>query len=89
MKKSPFILLLELLKRGGKSERNMAWFICPICIGFNCSHSLARNLRMLRENLEEEAILMKDVPGWKVKSNKQNKTKKQSGCHFPVCHEQY
>lgn len=30
---------------------------------------------MLRENLEEEAILMKDVPGWKVKSNKQNKKK--------------
>ncbi|XP_034039636.1 NADH dehydrogenase [ubiquinone] 1 alpha subcomplex subunit 13 isoform X2 [Thalassophryne amazonica] len=25
-----------------------------------------RNLRMLRENLEEEAIIMKDVPGWKV-----------------------
>lgn len=23
---------------------------------------------MLRENLEEEAILMKDVPGWKVKT---------------------
>lgn len=22
---------------------------------------------MLRENLEEEAILMKDVPGWKVR----------------------
>ncbi|XP_061551142.1 NADH dehydrogenase [ubiquinone] 1 alpha subcomplex subunit 13 [Phycodurus eques] len=25
-----------------------------------------RNLRLLRENLEEEAILMKDVLGWKV-----------------------
>ncbi|KAL6104443.1 NADH dehydrogenase [ubiquinone] 1 alpha subcomplex subunit 13 [Pungitius pungitius] len=25
-----------------------------------------RSLRMLRENLEEEAIIMKDVPGWKV-----------------------
>uniref|UniRef100_A0A6P5ISB6 NADH dehydrogenase [ubiquinone] 1 alpha subcomplex subunit 13 n=1 Tax=Phascolarctos cinereus TaxID=38626 RepID=A0A6P5ISB6_PHACI len=25
-----------------------------------------RNLRMLRENLEEEAVIMKDVPGWKV-----------------------
>ncbi|XP_017277641.1 NADH dehydrogenase [ubiquinone] 1 alpha subcomplex subunit 13 [Kryptolebias marmoratus] len=25
-----------------------------------------RVLRMLRENLEEEAIIMKDVPGWKV-----------------------
>ncbi|XP_068605281.1 NADH dehydrogenase [ubiquinone] 1 alpha subcomplex subunit 13 [Brachionichthys hirsutus] len=25
-----------------------------------------RTLRLLRENLEEEAILMKDVPGWKV-----------------------
>ncbi|XP_036939357.1 NADH dehydrogenase [ubiquinone] 1 alpha subcomplex subunit 13 [Acanthopagrus latus] len=25
-----------------------------------------RTLRMLRENLEEEAIIMKDVPGWKV-----------------------
>ncbi|KAF3699260.1 NADH dehydrogenase [ubiquinone] 1 alpha subcomplex subunit 13 [Channa argus] len=25
-----------------------------------------RTLRMLRENLEEEAILMQDVPGWKV-----------------------
>ncbi|XP_043119377.1 NADH dehydrogenase [ubiquinone] 1 alpha subcomplex subunit 13-like [Puntigrus tetrazona] len=23
-------------------------------------------LRMLRENLEEEAVIMKDVPGWKV-----------------------
>ncbi|XP_056302835.1 NADH dehydrogenase [ubiquinone] 1 alpha subcomplex subunit 13 [Danio aesculapii] len=26
-------------------------------------------LRMLRENLEEEATLMKDVPGWKVGEN--------------------
>ncbi|XP_053558899.1 NADH dehydrogenase [ubiquinone] 1 alpha subcomplex subunit 13 [Bombina bombina] len=25
-----------------------------------------RVLRLLRENLEEEAIIMKDVPGWKV-----------------------
>uniref|UniRef100_A0A7N4PI29 NADH dehydrogenase [ubiquinone] 1 alpha subcomplex subunit 13 n=1 Tax=Sarcophilus harrisii TaxID=9305 RepID=A0A7N4PI29_SARHA len=25
-----------------------------------------RKLRMLRQNLEEEAIIMKDVPGWKV-----------------------
>ncbi|XP_070830422.1 NADH dehydrogenase [ubiquinone] 1 alpha subcomplex subunit 13 [Chaetodon trifascialis] len=25
-----------------------------------------RYLRMMRENLEEEAIVMKDVPGWKV-----------------------
>ncbi|KAL4608057.1 NADH dehydrogenase ubiquinone 1 alpha subcomplex subunit 13-like [Arapaima gigas] len=25
-----------------------------------------RTLRMLRENLEEEAKIMKDVPGWKV-----------------------
>ncbi|XP_074544462.1 NADH dehydrogenase [ubiquinone] 1 alpha subcomplex subunit 13 [Halichoeres trimaculatus] len=25
-----------------------------------------RTLRMMRENLEEEAVLMKDVPGWKV-----------------------
>uniref|UniRef100_A0A2K5EEQ4 NADH dehydrogenase [ubiquinone] 1 alpha subcomplex subunit 13 n=1 Tax=Aotus nancymaae TaxID=37293 RepID=A0A2K5EEQ4_AOTNA len=25
-----------------------------------------RILQMLRENLEEEAIIMKDVPGWKV-----------------------
>ncbi|PWA25402.1 hypothetical protein CCH79_00005212, partial [Gambusia affinis] len=25
-----------------------------------------RTLRMLRENLEEESIIMKDVPGWKV-----------------------
>ncbi|XP_051265878.1 NADH dehydrogenase [ubiquinone] 1 alpha subcomplex subunit 13 [Dicentrarchus labrax] len=25
-----------------------------------------RVLRMMRENLEEEAVLMKDVPGWKV-----------------------
>lgn len=23
---------------------------------------------MLRENLEEEAVIMKDVPGWKVKA---------------------
>ncbi|NP_957008.1 NADH dehydrogenase [ubiquinone] 1 alpha subcomplex subunit 13 [Danio rerio] len=28
-----------------------------------------QTLRMLRENLEEEAILMKDVPGWKVGEN--------------------
>lgn len=28
-----------------------------------------RTLRMLRENLEEEAVIMKDVPGWKVKIN--------------------
>ncbi|XP_072524755.1 NADH dehydrogenase [ubiquinone] 1 alpha subcomplex subunit 13 [Salminus brasiliensis] len=26
-------------------------------------------LKMLRENLEEEAIIMKDVPGWKVGEN--------------------
>ncbi|XP_061878712.1 NADH dehydrogenase [ubiquinone] 1 alpha subcomplex subunit 13 isoform X2 [Entelurus aequoreus] len=25
-----------------------------------------RTLRMMRQNLEEEAVLMKDVPGWKV-----------------------
>ncbi|XP_040273340.1 NADH dehydrogenase [ubiquinone] 1 alpha subcomplex subunit 13 [Bufo bufo] len=25
-----------------------------------------RTLRILRENLEQEAIIMKDVPGWKV-----------------------
>ncbi|XP_056374192.1 NADH dehydrogenase [ubiquinone] 1 alpha subcomplex subunit 13 [Hyla sarda] len=25
-----------------------------------------RTLRVLRENLEQEAIIMKDVPGWKV-----------------------
>ncbi|XP_024922090.1 NADH dehydrogenase [ubiquinone] 1 alpha subcomplex subunit 13 [Cynoglossus semilaevis] len=25
-----------------------------------------RNLRIMRENLEEEAIIMKDVPGWTV-----------------------
>ncbi|XP_071982651.1 NADH dehydrogenase [ubiquinone] 1 alpha subcomplex subunit 13 [Engystomops pustulosus] len=25
-----------------------------------------RSLRILRENLEQEAIIMKDVPGWKV-----------------------
>ncbi|TWW72629.1 NADH dehydrogenase [ubiquinone] 1 alpha subcomplex subunit 13 [Takifugu flavidus] len=25
-----------------------------------------RTLRLLRENLEEEAFIMKDVPGWKV-----------------------
>ncbi|TNN78076.1 NADH dehydrogenase [ubiquinone] 1 alpha subcomplex subunit 13 [Liparis tanakae] len=25
-----------------------------------------RTLRVMRENLEEEAIIMKDVPGWKV-----------------------
>lgn len=25
-----------------------------------------RILRMLRENLEEEAVIMKDVPNWKV-----------------------
>lgn len=27
---------------------------------------LGRILQMLRENLEEEAIIMKDVPDWKV-----------------------
>lgn len=30
------------------------------------SLSFPRVLQMLRENLEEEAIIMKDVPGWKV-----------------------
>ncbi|KAL2096788.1 hypothetical protein ACEWY4_005995 [Coilia grayii] len=25
-----------------------------------------RSLRVMRENLEEEAVIMKDVPGWKV-----------------------
>ncbi|XP_062374839.1 NADH dehydrogenase [ubiquinone] 1 alpha subcomplex subunit 13 [Sardina pilchardus] len=28
-----------------------------------------RTLRLMRENLEEEAIIMKDVPGWKVGEN--------------------
>lgn len=28
--------------------------------------SVFRTLQILRENLEEEAIVMKDVPGWKV-----------------------
>lgn len=28
-----------------------------------CGH---RTLQLLRENLEEEAIIMKDVPDWKV-----------------------
>uniref|UniRef100_A0A3B3QRR9 NADH dehydrogenase [ubiquinone] 1 alpha subcomplex subunit 13 n=1 Tax=Paramormyrops kingsleyae TaxID=1676925 RepID=A0A3B3QRR9_9TELE len=28
-----------------------------------------RTLRMLRENLEEEVRIMKDVPGWKVGEN--------------------
>ncbi|MBN3278207.1 NDUAD dehydrogenase, partial [Polyodon spathula] len=28
-----------------------------------------RTLRMLRQNLEEEAKIMKDVPGWKVGEN--------------------
>lgn len=32
---------------------------------------------MLRENLEEEAVIMKDVPGWKVK--------KHSGCYMLLC----
>lgn len=27
-----------------------------------------RTLQLLRENLEEEAIIMKDVPDWKVRS---------------------
>ncbi|XP_028907656.1 NADH dehydrogenase [ubiquinone] 1 alpha subcomplex subunit 13 [Ornithorhynchus anatinus] len=34
-----------------------------------------RTLRMLRENLEEEAILMKDVPGWKVGESVFNTTR--------------
>lgn len=29
----------------------------------HCGH---RTLQILRENLEEEAIIMKDVPNWKV-----------------------
>ncbi|XP_031418759.1 NADH dehydrogenase [ubiquinone] 1 alpha subcomplex subunit 13 [Clupea harengus] len=28
-----------------------------------------RTLRLMRENLEEEAVIMKDVPGWKVGEN--------------------
>lgn len=33
----------------------MHWFV-----------STFRTLQIMRENLEEEAIVMKDVPGWKV-----------------------
>lgn len=32
----------------------------------HCHFSTFRTLQILRENLEEEAIVMKDVPGWKV-----------------------
>lgn len=32
----------------------------------HCCCSTFRTLQILRENLEEEAIVMKDVPGWKV-----------------------
>ncbi|KAM4888174.1 NADH dehydrogenase [ubiquinone] 1 alpha subcomplex subunit 13 isoform 1-T2 [Thomomys bottae] len=34
-----------------------------------------RVLQMLRENLEEEAIIMKDVPGWKVGESTFNTTR--------------
>ncbi|KAK2098175.1 NADH dehydrogenase 1 alpha subcomplex subunit 13 ndufa13/GRIM19 [Saguinus oedipus] len=34
-----------------------------------------RILHMLRENLEEEAIIMKDVPGWKVGKSVYNTTR--------------
>ncbi|KAK2087815.1 NADH dehydrogenase 1 alpha subcomplex subunit 13 ndufa13/GRIM19 [Saguinus oedipus] len=34
-----------------------------------------RILHMLRENLEEEAIIMKDVPGWKVGESVFNTTR--------------
>ncbi|XP_032127132.1 NADH dehydrogenase [ubiquinone] 1 alpha subcomplex subunit 13 [Sapajus apella] len=34
-----------------------------------------RVLHMLRENLEEEAIIMKDVPGWKVGESVFNTTR--------------
>lgn len=34
----------------------------------HCHVSTFRTLQILRENLEEEAIVMKDVPGWKVGS---------------------
>lgn len=32
----------------------------------HCHFPTFRTLQILRENLEEEAIVMKDVPGWKV-----------------------
>lgn len=32
----------------------------------HCHVSTFRTLQILRENLEEEAVVMKDVPGWKV-----------------------
>lgn len=32
----------------------------------HCHVSTFRTLQILRENLEEEAIVMKDIPGWKV-----------------------
>ncbi|KAG9486497.1 hypothetical protein GDO78_006720 [Eleutherodactylus coqui] len=40
-----------------------------------------RTLRVLRKNLEEEAIIMKDVPGWKVKTwNINNKSCREQKC---------
>lgn len=35
---------------------------------------------MLRENLEEEAVLMKDVPGWKVKNGHMSTTALRCRC---------
>lgn len=52
----PSFILPKLANTG---QLFKCWAECCVC---------ARALRMLRENLEEEAVIMKDVPGWKVRS---------------------
>lgn len=41
---------------------------------------LPRTLRILRENLEEEAKIMKDVPGWKVWAFSESSSPGDLGC---------
>lgn len=52
----PSFILPKLANTG---QLFKCWAECCLC---------ARTLRMLRENLEEEVVIMKDVPGWKVRS---------------------
>ncbi|KAG2464430.1 NDUAD dehydrogenase, partial [Polypterus senegalus] len=40
-----------------------------LSVSLTIANLLCRTLRMLRENLEEEANIMKDVPNWKVGEN--------------------
>lgn len=56
----PSFILPKLANTG---QLFKCWAECCLC---------ARTLRMLRENLEEEVVIMKDVPGWKVRSKKKN-----------------